>query len=400
MKIYTREYFWQKILECNEEELKEAKEQKNALSQIVQIPKKEGYRTIVPIPSGTVLERLQKNLQKNFFSKISVSPVAKGFRKGSSYVDFLEEHIGHEYFLRLDIRNFFDSISMDMLIESLKPYIQEERQEITEKVEDAAGMAGTAKVAGAAKVEDVTEDEKTLEYITRTTICEDIIALCTWNQKVPQGFITSPAISNLIFSRLDQRIRKYVRTYYKEMKREIFYTRYADDMLFSAVGFDFKEHKNFKRMISHILGEKGFACNERKTIFTKGEISLSGYVIKEDVHLSRKKLRNINEVIYQFDDRTSYTKERFKLKKDVDVKQVLRELNGKKMKKSDGTEICFSDTNSLVHYVAGYRSFLIQIAKAKHGNTGYDKRIEKKIKILEMILDYLSNLLEGKENGR
>ena len=46
-------------------------------------------------------------------------------------------------------------------------------------------------------------------------------------------------------------------------------------------------------MISHILQENGFRCNESKTIYTHGEISLSGYVIENDVRLSRKKLYNI-----------------------------------------------------------------------------------------------------------
>ena len=357
MKIYEREYFLRKILECSEEELQTAKVQKDMRCSVTRIPKKGGVRTIVSISSGSVLERLQKNLQKNFFSKISVSPAAKGFIRGSSYVDFLEEHIGHEYFLRLDIRNFFDSISEEILKENLAPFVAENNAE--------------------------------------KTMIDDITEICTWEGRVPQGFVTSPAVSNLIFRRIDQRIRKYTRTYYKEMKREIFYTRYADDMLFSAVGFDFKHNKNFKRMIAHILEENGFSCNERKTIFQRGEISLSGYVVKEDVHLSRKKLHNINEVIHQFDSRGAYTQTQFKIEETrIDIRQILKNLNAKKMKKSDGSEIQFANIRSLVHYVAGYRSFLIQIARVEHGDTGYDRQISAKIKKLEIILDYLSRLLE------
>lgn len=368
MKIYEREYFLGKILECSEAELQKAKHEKDLDCVETTIPKKGGFRTIVSINSGSVLERLQKNLQKNFFSKISVSPAAKGFIKGSSYVDFLEEHIGHEYFLRLDIRNFFDSISIESLKDNLASFVVETKKEVLEE----------------------NEEEK-----VDKAIIEDIVELCTWKGKVPQGFITSPAISNIIFRRIDQRIRKYTRSYYKERKREIFYTRYADDMLFSSVGFDFKEKKNFRGMISHILKQNGFSCNGRKTIFTKGEISLSGYVVREDVHLSRKKLRNINEVIYQFDKRSAYTRQKFKIDEaGIDIKQVLKDLNAKKMKKSDGSEIRFASVSSLVHYVAGYRSFLIQAARAEHDRTGFDKQINKKIQKLEIILDYLSKLLE------
>lgn len=352
MKIYSREYFLRKILECSEEELLKAKLQILLKCHEDKIPKKGGYRSIVSVEPNSELARLQKKLQKNFFSKLPVSPSAKGFIKGCSYVDFLEEHIGHEYFLRLDIKDFFDSITIESLKENLEPFAEKE-------------------------------------------IINDITGLCIWNGKVPQGFVTSPAVSNLVFRRLDQRIRKYCRTYHKEMTRRIFYTRYADDMLFSAVGFDFKKNKNFKRMISHILEENGFSCNESKTIFAQREISLSGYVIKEDVHLSRKKLRNINQVIYQFDSRSVYNDREFQVDAgSVDMKRVLADLNAKNMKKADGTPISFADVSSLAHYVAGYRSYLIQIARTEHGDTGYDKQIDKKIKKLELILDYLSEQLE------
>lgn len=365
MKIYEREYFLRRILECSEEELQKAKDEKDRFCTVMTIPKKGGVRIIVSVTPGSILERLQKNLQKNFLSKISVSPAAKGFVKGSSYVDFLEEHMEHEYFLRLDIRNFFDSISMELLKTSLASFVEENKKELSE------GLSGD----------------------NNKTIIEDLTELCTWRGIVPQGFVTSPAISNIIFRRIDQRIRKYIRTYHKEMQREIFYTRYADDMLFSSVGFDFKKNKNFKRMISHILAENAFACNESKTIYTKGEISLSGYVVKEDVHLSRKKLRNINEVIYQFDSRGAYTHRKFKIdKKSMDINQVLKDLNAIKMKKSDGSEIHFGNVSSLIYYVAGYRSFMIQVARIEHGDTGYDRQINRKIQKLEAILDYLSEI--------
>jgi len=126
-------------------------------------------------------------------------------------VDFLEEHVGHEYFLRLDIRNFFDSISTDMLLEALKPYVQEERQEMieeSEKTELSEKAEEPEKPAASKEIEE--------------SMIQDIADLCTWQGKVPQGFITSPAISNLIFTRLDQRIRKYARAYAKEMRREVF----------------------------------------------------------------------------------------------------------------------------------------------------------------------------------
>lgn len=352
MKVYTQEYFLRKILECTEIDLELAKITKRGVCEEIHIPKKEGYRSIVSVKPDSMLIKLHRNLQKNFFSKLPVSTASKGFIKGCSYVDFLEEHMKHEYFLRLDIKDFFDSISKECVMESLETFAERE-------------------------------------------IAESIAELCTWKESVPQGFITSPAISNLIFRRLDQRIRIYCRTYQKEMKRSIYYTRYADDMLFSSIGFDFKKNKNFKRMICHILREKGFQCNESKTIYSRREISLSGYVIKEDVHFSRKKLRNINEVIYQFDNRDCYGDKKFELdRRTIDMNKILTTLNEKGLKKPDETGIQFANIGSLVHYLAGWRSYLIQLARVEHGDTGYDKQIARKINKIEKILDYLSELLE------
>lgn len=368
MILYSYEYFLDQILESTQEEMEKVRNQKTAVCLEMKLPKQSGYRSIVSVEHSCELEKLQKNLQKNFFGKLPVCPSAKGFVKGGSYIDFLEAHIGHEYFLRMDIHNFFDSISEKLLDESLENFVQDE-EEIT------------------LVREDVVYSQK------ESRIRKDIIELCTWQGRVPQGFLTSPSVSNLVFRRLDQRIRKYCRAYQKEQRREIFYTRYADDLLFSSLGFDFKEKKNFKRMIGHILADYGFSCNEKKTIYQKGQISLSGYVIHEDVHLSRKKLRNINEVIYQFDvkigDQGKYEIEKAK----VDLQMILRSLNKKKMEKSNGEQIRFASGSSLIHYVAGYRSFFIQVARAKHGNTGYDRQIQKKILKLEVILEYLSEEL-------
>lgn len=351
MKIYSHEYFLKKILDCSIEELKSAKESKDSVCKEFQIPKQDGKRTIVQVEHNCVLERLQKKLLNRFLSFVPISVAAKGFVKGSSYVDFLEEHVGHEYFLRLDIKDFFGSINKQLLVDNLASFLEEESR-------------------------------------------NDVVELCTIDNKVPQGFLTSPAISNIAFRRIDQRIRKYCRSYNKEMSRSIFYTRYADDMLFSSDAYDFKKNKNFKRMIVHILAENGFICNERKTIYAENEISLSGYVIHRDVHLSRKKLHNINEVIYLFDARTKYDATSFRLKKKRDIESLIHILNEKQLKKSNGEVIEFKCIANLIHYMAGWRSYLIQIKRADHSNTEYGKQLDKKIRKLEKILDYLSGLEE------
>lgn len=325
------------------------------------IPKKDGERNLIAVKPKCEFKKMQKALLDNFLSKIPISPSAKGFLKGSSYINYLEEHIGHEAFLHMDIKDFFDSISIELLRDALKQFVGSN------------------------------EDEEGYE---ENEIMNIILQLCTYEEKVPQGFLTSPAVSNIVFRRIDQRITKYCRSYQKERKVEIFYTRYADDLLFSSYGFIFKENKYFQKMIVHILRENGFKCNNRKTIYQSGKISLSGYVVCEDVHLSRKKLKNINTIIAQFDNREKYDDKPFEIDRKKDIKEILKELNGKKMKKANGEIVVFSSTERLAHCVAGYRSYLIEILRAEHEDTRYSKQIRKKIRKLEKILDYLAEFAE------
>ena len=82
------------------------------------------------------------------------------------------------------------------------------------------------------------EKEKILELISE---------ICTYEGVLPQGVPTSPVISNIVMTRIDQRITKYCQIL------GITYTRYADDMLFSSNMFDFKTKKWFIKKSSLFL---------------------------------------------------------------------------------------------------------------------------------------------------
>ena len=65
-----------------------------------------------------------------------------------------------------------------------------------------------------------------LGYSTRAV--NILTRLCTCGEGLPQGAVTSPAISNLVVSKLDRRIGGYT------SRRNIAYTRYADDITISC----------------------------------------------------------------------------------------------------------------------------------------------------------------------
>ena len=51
-------------------------------------------------------------------------------------------------------------------------------------------------------------------------------------------------------------------------------------------------------MISKIMKDNDFEINKQKTIISQEEISLNGYVLGNNLHLSRKKLRNLKKILY------------------------------------------------------------------------------------------------------
>lgn len=309
------------IIDITEEELKKVlKDKAKAYHKFKVINKKRNsLRTIHGIVLNSDIYRMQRNLQKYIFNNFYFPSNVYGFIKHKNYIDYLVPHctnVGKKYFLRLDIKNFFDTISVDQLQECLSYYFDE-------------------------KCDD---NEKRF-------IIDSIISIVTINDKLIQGAITSPSLSNLVFRRLDIRIERFCEN------NNVVYTRYADDLLFSS--YDETAHKNyFLNMISSILKSYGFRLNYDKTLKMYDELSINGYVIGKDIRLSRKKYEAVNYVLFYLE------------------------------KNNTSNPMSRSFKYTLINLLAGYRSLFIQVLR----NTNDEKRktaLKKKISRIEKGIDQL-----------
>ena len=177
-----------------------------------EIPKKGGSRVINYLDRNTEMWNLQQKLLRNFLEKQSLPVCVKGFRQGESYRSFLSEHIGSKFFLRIDISSFFPSVKEAQIKDELSRLLACDSDE---------------------------EKEKLLNLIC---------AITTLNGSLPQGASTSPAISNLVMARIDQRITKYCQVF------DIRYSRYGvasiDDDCFDKFFSDYLSYckmQNFSR---------------------------------------------------------------------------------------------------------------------------------------------------------
>lgn len=336
MFILSEEYFYKDIVKFNIDEVQGAIVKKEDYYNSFFIPKSDGKRRISGINPDSNLFSMQKNILNNFLCKIQIPLCAKGFVRHSSYIMYLKEHTGKNFYMRMDIRNFFDSITIKQIEENLSEYV---------------------------KIPD---------------ILYDLIELCTLNDKLPQGAVTSPAISNIIFRRIDQRITKYCQ------KFDIDYTRYADDLLFSSNKLDFKKESWFYKKIKYILKENGFDSNYNKRHIESQKLSLGGYVIQDDIHLSRRKLKVLNTILYYFKD-ISNTK-KYVVDSRILKKDYINEINNLKFKDEKGLKKIFNSKIELVNYLCGYRSFLISFVKNSDNRR---KSLINKVKQIEILINTL-----------
>jgi RNA-directed DNA polymerase len=118
--------------------------------------------------------------------------------------------------------------------------------------------------------------------------------LCTYNDYLPQGAVTSPYIANLVCYHMDARINGYC------SRKDIVYTRYADDLTFSSNNRMLLN--KVEKFIKYIVGDEGFVINEKKTRYLSNDVkkTVTGITINDDsIHVDKKFKKDLRSQIYQ-----------------------------------------------------------------------------------------------------
>jgi len=215
-------------------------------------PKKSGGFREICQPSRK-LKAVQAWILRNILDKLEVSSSCKGFVKNLSILDNASPHVNSSAFLTYDIEDFFPTITAN-------------------------------------KVHTIFS---TLGYNTR--IASLFTLICTCDGKLPQGSPASPKLANLTCLKLDARLEGFAGKY------KIIYTRYADDLTFSAASSSHLAKK--ASFIKNIIQCEGFNINESKTRFSGPSRTnrVTGLVIDRDrVGIGRDRSRDIRAEIHRF----------------------------------------------------------------------------------------------------
>lgn len=255
------------------------------------IAKKNGGQRKIDHPSRE-LKSLQKLIIRELLEKLPVHQAATAYRPGLGIKHNAQEHMGKKFLLRLDFKDFFPSITQDLVFTYIKDKFPNQLQE---------------------------------EYLFFSKI------VCR-HGKLTIGAPTSPLISNLIFYDFDKTLSVQTRMF------GITYTRYADDLYFST-----NEQNILANVRSSVITtlkhhNLPITLNDDKSVFTskKRLRAVTGIILTSDNKLSvgRTRKRMIKTLVFKFKNGHLSKVEQLSLKGQISYiasvePEFLRSLNKK-----------------------------------------------------------------------
>lgn len=230
-----------------------------------QIPKRKAgeFRTIAQ-PAREV-KALQYWVMKHVLNRFSVHPAATGYRNGLNIADNARHHVNSRFLLKLDFENFFPSIKST----DFRLYIEKHAPQFT---------------------------HAEVEALSR---------ILFWNPKrtndmcLSIGAPSSPLMSNILLRDFDDQVANFCSAF------EVSYTRYADDLSFSAnVSENLRQVEVKVNRLCEGLESPKLTLNREKTVRVSKKRSrrVTGLVLTNDgrVSLGRDYKRRVRSSVHYF----------------------------------------------------------------------------------------------------
>jgi retron-type reverse transcriptase len=253
---------------------------------VFSIPKRSGGKRLIMAPKRR-LKQIQRRLLALLVEKLPVSEHAHAFRSGRSIRTGAEPHVGKRFILKLDLKDFFPSVTFARVRGLLIAYGY------------GFPVATTlAVLMTEAERQPVEVDGKVYQVPVGLRHCV-------------QGAPTSPGLCNAVVLRLDRRLAGLAKN------RGFSYTRYADDLAFSG-DVDRSAAEKLRIAVTRIVQEEGFTINTDKTrlMGKGGRQTVTGVVVNETLGLSRRERRRLRAALHQLRNAGSeqHSEERLRLK--------------------------------------------------------------------------------------
>lgn len=225
------------------------------------IPKKSGGKRYISAPLPQ-LKSLQNWILRNILVRMPTHEAAHGFIEGRSIVSNAEVHTDSQFVLSMDLKDFFPTLTFRRVkgIFRAMGYL--------EGIATIFALICTESPRQPICLQDDQTGEKKWVHVAVGPRC------------LPQGSPASPMLTNLAAMRIDRRLTGLAQ------KWGLRYTRYADDLTFSApTGSKCTDtwRKKLQEIITEIVEDEGFAIHPDKTKFmgTGNRQEVTGLVVND-----------------------------------------------------------------------------------------------------------------------
>jgi len=235
-----------------------------------EVPKRSGGVRLLAAPKPEIA-RCQAWIRTQILDRLPVEPPAHGFVAGRSTVTNARPHVGAGVVVNLDVEDFFPTITFP-------------------RVRGVFRRLGYSPAVATLLALLCTECPRRPMTLAGRTLWAAV-----GPRALPQGACTSPALSNQVARHLDRRLTGMT------ARHGWAWTRYADDLTFSASVENTKDIGRLMASVRHILAEEGFVLHPRKgRVQHRGsQQTVTGIVVNDHPALPRTEVRRLRAILHQ-----------------------------------------------------------------------------------------------------
>jgi hypothetical protein len=236
------------------------------------IPKKTGGKRLISTPMPK-LKQAQYWLLENMLNKVATHDAAHGFVRQRSIVSNALPHVGAEVVINIDMKDFFPTITYPRVKGVFRSF------GYSEQIATILALVCTEP-----DVDQIELDGQT--YYAAGS-----------ERLLPQGAPTSPALTNIICRKLDARLKGIA------VKLGFNYTRYADDLTFSASGEAVTHVKTLMGFVKKVVKEEKLVIHPDKIrVLRKGaRKEVTGIVVNDKPAVNAKELDRFRALLFQIE---------------------------------------------------------------------------------------------------
>lgn len=234
------------------------------------MPKKSGGERHISAPMPR-LKRAQYWVLDNILAKMPVHEAAHGFMPGRSILTNAAPHVGRDVVVNLDLKDFFPSIGMRRV------------RGVFRQLGYSSQVASLLALVCTEAPTDEVQLDGSRYFVARG------------ERVLPQGAPTSPMITNLLCRRLDARLAA------SAAKLGFRYTRYADDLSFSAGPEHSRDTAKLLWRVKQIVASEGLMLHpDKQQVMRKHrQQHVTGIVVNDKLSVDRDTLRRFRAVLHQ-----------------------------------------------------------------------------------------------------